>query len=480
MRPAPVAACRPLLLVVALACAMGCREERGVSDRDPASAPPVVSLIRPSTRTITRVVGQPGFVDAYEQTSIYPKMTAYLEKWNVDIGDRVKKGDVLATLFVPELVEDLRTRQADVALAAELVSQAEKSVAVAEADAKAAAAEVAEAKSNLGTYRAEVDRWRSEVERLTRLADQGVISRQILDESTRQFKSSTASAEAATATIQAASARQLSSEAALAKAKVDVRVAEARARVADSEAKRTEAMVGYLKLTAPYDGMVVARNANTGDFVLPAVGDPSASPRNSDLAPSKAAPIFVIARTDLMRIYVDVPEGDSGYVEKGTRASVLAKAFRDKEIPAVVARTSWALNVTSRTLRAEIDLPNPDSRILPGMYAYGRIYIERPGVRALPAAALAYDGSRTFCWLYEGEKAVRAEIETGVSDGNWVEVTDRRPGTEMSEGDGWVPFDGTEQVILGDLSELVDGGAVHPSGPPSGEADQRAGETGGR
>ena len=74
----------------------------------------------------------------------------------------------------------------------------------------------------------------------------------------------------------------------------------------------------------------------------------------------------------------------------GTKASVLAKAYRDEPIPGSVTRTSWALNVKSRTLRAEIDLPNPGSQLLPGMYAYAKVIIERPGVRALPVAALTY------------------------------------------------------------------------------------------
>src|SRR5581483_1868318 len=115
-------------------------------------------------------------------------------------------------------------------------------------------------------------------------------------------------------------------------------------------------------------------------------------------------------------------------------------------------RTSWALNVSSRTMRAEIDLPNTDSpiandmpevvrnaisqvklpdtenQILPGMYAYGKVVIERPKVRALPTAALTRVGDKTFCFCYENGKAVRTEIQTGLSDtkNKWVEVTNRR------------------------------------------------------
>ena len=106
---------------------------------------------------------------------------------------------------------------------------------------------------------------------------------------------------------------------------------------------------------------------------------------------------------------------------------MLAQAYRDEEIPATVTRTAWALNVKSRTLRAEIDLTNTDSQLLPGMYAYGKVTIDRPGVRAVPVDALVYSGDQTFCWHYENGHAVRTEIETGVSDGEWIEVTNTAP-----------------------------------------------------
>ncbi|SIO32833.1 Barrel-sandwich domain of CusB or HlyD membrane-fusion [Singulisphaera sp. GP187] len=128
--------------------------------------------------------------------------------------------------------------------------------------------------------------------------------------------------------------------------------------------------VDYLQLTAPYDGVIVSRNANTGDFVLPATGDPTAMQRAPHLSPGgTAAPIYVVNRTDLVRIFVDIPEQDADYAHIGSKATVLARAFRNEELPATVTRTSWALNVQSRTLRAEIDLPNPGGQLLPGMYA---------------------------------------------------------------------------------------------------------------
>ena len=222
--------------------------------------------------------------------------------------------------------------------------------------------------------------------------------------------------------------------------------------------------------------MIVARNANTGDFVLPATGDPTAMQRAPHLSPGgNAAPIYVVDRTDVVRIFVDIPEQDANYVQIGTKATVLAQAYRDEPIPGTVTRTSWALNVKSRTLRAEIDLPNPDSQLLPGMYAYAKVIIERPGVRALPLAALTYSGDQTFCWRYENGKAVRTEIQTGVSDGEWIEVTNRRvPGSQAGHAGEvpWTPIDGSEQVILGDLSILTDGAPVKVAATP-GEGESR-------
>ncbi len=379
----------------------------------------------------------------------------------MDIGDKVKKGDVLATLFVPELVEDHGTKKATVKLDEERVELARKLVDVADADVKAAAAALEEAKAILAKFQAEVDRWDTEVKRLTNEVNRGVVDPQILLESTNQWKSSVAARDAAKATIVKADAELLSKRATLAKARVDVAVAQADLGVARSEEKRLEAWVGYLTLPAPFDGVIVARNANTFDFVLPATGDPSTDPRAPHLSPSGgAAPIYVVDRTDIVRIFVDVPEHDANYVHIGTKAIVLARAYRDATIPGTVTRTSWALNFKSRTLRAEIDLTNPGSQLLPGMYAYAKLIIDRPGVLSLPVSALTHSGDQTFCWQLHNGHAKRTEIQTGVSGGEWVEVTNLQQPTASSAENPWKPFDGSEKVIIGALSILANGARV--------------------
>ena len=155
----------------------------------------------------------------------------------------------------------------------------------------------------------------------------------------------------------------------------------------------------------------------------------------------------------------------------GREARVKIWAYRDEWIPATVTRLSWALNVKSRTMRAEIDLPNPGSQILPGMYAYGKVVVERPDVRALPKSALTHAGGKSFIWRYEDGHAVRTEIQTGV-ERRRVDRGHQSPRRRRNPPDeeDWVPIDGSEQVLMGSkLSTLTEGARVRVAdcAPPS-------------
>jgi multidrug efflux pump subunit AcrA (membrane-fusion protein) len=139
---------------------------------------------------------------------------------------------------------------------------------------------------------------------------------------------------------------------------------------------------------------------------------------------------------------------------------VQIKAYRDQWIPAAVTRTAWALNTKSRTLRAEIDLANLGTEVLPGMYAYGKVVIERPNVLALPASAIVHRGDQTFYWSYQDGHATLTPVETAVSDGEWVEVTNRQTAPKYPGDEPRLPIDGSELVIVGDTSILSEGCAV--------------------
>jgi membrane fusion protein (multidrug efflux system) len=115
------------------------------------------------------------------------------------------------------------------------------------------------------------------------------------------------------------------------------------------------------------------------------------------------------------------------------------------------------LHLKSRTLRAEIDLPNKDAKLLPGMYAYGKVLIERENVRVVPRSTVVELGEQQYCYLYENGKAIRTAIQTGIGDDTWVEVTGKKAKTEGANLTRWVELTGEEKLIEGDLTELSDG-----------------------
>jgi multidrug efflux pump subunit AcrA (membrane-fusion protein) len=422
---------------------------------------PKVQIVKPETRTITREVGQPGFVYAYEQTAIYPKVTGYLDKWYVDRGDRIAKGQTIADVSVPELVAEYREKQALAAQSEVQIRVAQQMVDVAERYAQVAGAQVQEARANVNKYQASVERWESEVKRLASAADDRAINPQILEESRKQLKSDTAAREAAKATLGASMANEEARKADVEKAKVDVEAARAKAAVDRAGVERLAALVSYTHILAPYDGIIVDRNANTGDYVQPGTGDLSASSGGPQGDNTRGGAIYVVARTDQVRVYVDVPEVEANYVAAGTKAKIKVQGLEGEEIDAAVTRTSWSLQVRSRTLRAEVDLPNPNARLLPGMYAYGTVVIERPKVRALPLGCVVEVGNQNVCFVYENGKIAQTPVRTGVSDGKWVEVVGKKI-------DGkWTAFTGSEAVVEGDLAELHNGQEVDVAEPPA-------------
>jgi HlyD family secretion protein len=440
-----------------LAC--GCSGQKP-PPAQPISLDPVVKVVHALPRTIVRTVEQPGVIEAYERTAIYAKISGFVDKWNVDIDDQVKTGQTLVKLRAPELVEQQRQMQAQVELDKVMVEQARKLVTVAESNVTASREMVAQASADVKRYEADVDRWSGEVKRLTELVKEKVVDQQVLDETRRQLRSSEAALEASRVGVKSRDAQRLSAEATLAKVKVDVTAAEAKVQVSEAEERRLAALVGYLTIVAPYDGVVFVRNVNEGDFILPATGDPSQGVFSLGLSPNRATPLYVLVRRDPMLFVVGVPGSDAPHVAKGAKARVRVPDLAEYEFPAKVTRTAWALESTSRTLLVQIELPNPNGKFRPGMYAYGSVTIERPNVRALPLSAITQIGNKTYCYLVVDGKAVRTPVQTSVSDGTWIEVTEKFVKTTESLEGNWRPFDGAEVVINGELSAISDGQPV--------------------
>ena len=173
----------------------GC--SRPVPPAPKARLRPEVRVVAVAKRSIVRISGQPGFIEAYEQTSIYPRVSGVVDKWMVDIGAVITKEKVLAHLDIPDLVADHEEKKAEVELDEVLVEVAEEMAKVATENWKNASAQVDEAKANLGKYAADVARWKADFERIDALFKVKSIEKPVLDESRKRLDSTIAAQKAA-------------------------------------------------------------------------------------------------------------------------------------------------------------------------------------------------------------------------------------------------------------------------------------------
>ena len=184
--------------------------------------------------------------------------------------------------------------------------------------------------------------------------------------------------------------------------------------------------------------------------------------------------LYVVERTDIVRIFVPVPETDADWVRIGTPATVRVRALQGQEFKGKVTRTAWSLNQVSRTLLTEIDLENPlkdpklpklGRRLRPGMYVYATIYAEWPNLLTLPASAVVTEGDvnvgyKTFCYIVEDGRVKRTQIEIGARNDQLVEVLKKRvPTAKNGDEPRWEEFTGREAVSVS-AAGLTDGQSV--------------------
>ena len=406
------------LVFLAAALAVGCNRSAGEPPPSPSEsenkeqAGVSVVVVRPKKAPLTRKVRQPGTVQAFERTPIFAKLTGYVSKWHVDKGDPVKKGQVLAELRIPELDVELKQRVA-------LVSQAR--------------AEIALAREAVKVADAEQKRLKSQSERFARVARGGLLDQENIEESRYGYEAARARWE---------------------QSRVTVDVKEAALKVAEENRDYTTALLGYTRLKAPYDGVITRMNVSTDDLVQPGNGP-------------NATALYVVERRDLMRVYVDVPEADADWMHKDARADIHVPALGGRVYAdQPVVRTAYALDRTTHTLVAEIDLKNPDHRLRPGMYVHGTITAKHPPVLSLPASAILTQGDvlqgyRTYCFMVEGSKVRRVAVQVGVRGDDRFQLLKKqvKPAGPKAKP-SWEDFTGEERVVRGKLTGLSDGQAV--------------------
>ena len=290
------------------------------ADAATADAPPTVAVATVHRGTAPGEFTLPGTIQALHEGVIYARVPGYVRQWRADIGTLVHTGDVLAEIDAPELREQVREAQQ----------------------------QVAQSRAALGLARADVARWRD-------LAADSAVTRQEYD----QKQAAYAAAQAGTGATEA-------------------------------NLRRLGEMQQFTRVTAPFTGVVTARNVDIGSLIT-AAGATSAAAAGGgaggDAAPS--ASLFRIAQTDTVRTYVPVPESQATAIRPGQLAELEIQEVPGRRFAGRVVRTSRSLSAASRTLLTEVDVPNPGAVLLPGMYA--RVHLHLSGGTpplVIPAGAL--------------------------------------------------------------------------------------------
>ncbi len=311
------------------------------------------------------VIELPGSIQAITEAPILARADGYLQRRMVDIGDRVRTGQPLAEIDAPEMDEQIQQAQASLQQAKAAVEQA------------AANYERGQADENLAKVTA--DRWAA-------LLLKGVVSRQENDRYQSEYRSLTA----ATKAFEEALAMQKSN------------VAAAKANLA-----RLDTVQSYRVVKAPFDGVITLRNVDVGALV---------NAGNTLL--------FRVAQIDTLRTYLNVPQVNSSEVRTGQPARLSVSNLPGRQFAGAVARTANALDPASRTLLVEVHVPNPDSALLPGMYARVDLIGSRSNAPLrVPSDALIVRGEGTEVAVVRDGRTVHLQkIEVGRDYGDRLEV----------------------------------------------------------
>ena len=329
-----------------------------------AGAAPRVEVARPVRGGLGRTVVQPGQVQAFNRAQLFAKVSGYLVRQKVDIGDAVKKGQVLAEVDAPELFKARDQARAAVDQARGKIKQMESRVLTARADRESAAAAVDQAKAAITRFTADRVYRKEELARIAYLVEQQSVEQRLLDEQQKQFDAAVSAESEAKAGVAAAAARLSAAVARVAQAEADLEAARA-----DLEANRAaeahgQVLVDYTRIISPYDGVVTLRSFHDGDFIRSA-------------ADGGAIPVLAVAQTDLMRVVIFVPDLDVPFVNRGDPATLRVDALQGQVFRGVVARFADVEN-EQKLMRTEVDLPNPDNRLRDGMYGTATIEVAAP------------------------------------------------------------------------------------------------------
>ena len=356
---------------------------------------PTVAVITPRAGAATQHLVLPGTVQAWFEAPIYARVNGYLKNWNFDYGAHVKKGDVLADIETPDLDAQLAASQAK-------LNSARAVVKVREAEEQFA--------------QSTFQRWRD--------SPKGVVS--VQEQESKQADYNSAKARLSSASAEAAADQ--------------------------GEVDRLLAMINFKNITAPFDGIVTARETDVGALIN----------AGSGTGGGNGPELFRVADIHQMRIYVQVPQQLSAGIKAGLAADVQLPQYPNKTFKATVATTSSAINTNARTLLVELHAENPDGKLQPGAYAQVSFELPSdPNIVRIPTSALVFrEHGMEVATIGPDDTIALKPIKLGRNLGTEVEVVQ---GLKLAD-----------RLVNSPPDSLATGDKVRVAGAPQeGAADQQ-------
>jgi RND family efflux transporter MFP subunit len=359
---------------------------------------PTAAVAAASRGTIAHVLNVAGQFQPYQVVDVHAKVSGYIKHIYVDIGDKVRAGETLAILEVPELNAQLKGSVSEFARSEDEIIRAQH--------------EVTRAESQHSAVHADYVRMMQAA-----AAQPGLIAQQELDN---------------------AQSQDLSTEAQIDAAKSALAAVKEGADTAEANRERVQDLNDYTHVTAPLNGVIIWRYADTGALIQAGT--------SSD---TQSMPLVKLSQSDLLRLRLPVPEDAVRYVHLGQIVQVRVDAV-DRSFAGTVVRFTRNVSLDTRTMETEIDVPNNDLSLTPGMYANTELQIDhRDNVLTIPVEAVVKDGSRQTVLVVDGQNHVQQRtIQTGLQGSELVEVT-----SGLTEG---------ERVIVGGQSKYQVGELVTP------------------
>ena len=348
-------------------CEPGTKAKAGTDAADVPGAAVAEAKLESLSNTL-KVAGQ---FEAYQEVDLHAKVSGYIRRINVDIGDRVKAGQVIATLEVPELRAQ--------------VSGAQAEVRHSESEIERAKSEVSRAQSNHVALHAAYQRLLQASEKRP-----GLIAQQEIDDALAKDQNAEGQIEVARSAL-AATEQSLS--------------------VSRADNERVQVLSDYSVVTAPFAGVIAKRYADTGSLI-----------QAGTASNTQAMPVVRLVESDLLRLRMPVAENDVRFIQIGKAVEVHVQAI-DEIFSGKIARFSGALDPSTRTLVVEVDIPNPTLKLSPGMYADTVINLEqRNNVVTVPTQAVVQGEGQPYVLTVDNGKIDKRIVTLGIQGPDKVEI----------------------------------------------------------